>query len=184
MRWKVSLIHEFLQLPPTDRALLIRAAAALGAIRMCLWVIPYRLLRGVLGAATRRKIRSRGAQDSPERIAWAVTVASRYVPSTATCLLRALAAHLLLARSGNVARIRIGVRRDAEGSFEAHAWVESEGRILVGAQTDPSRFVPLSPMRGKASQRGRPGSLPDRCPSLVALRKLRRVATNREHGIR
>ena len=146
----MSRMRKFLQLPPTDRALLIRSAALLGAVRMGLWLLPHRLLRRVLSAMTRRKARSRGAHGLPDRIAWAVMVASRYVPSTATCLSRALAAYVLLVRSGHVARLRVGVARGADGSFEAHAWVESDGRILVDAPADPSRFVPLPPVPGGA----------------------------------
>ena len=144
MRW----MRKFLQLPATDQALLMRSTVTLGAIRMGLWLLPHRLLRCILSAMTRRKTPSRGAQALPDRIAWAVMVASRYIPSTATCLPRALAAHVLLARSGHAAQLRVGVTRGADGAFEAHAWVESGEKILVGALADPSRFVPLPPAQG------------------------------------
>jgi len=37
----------------------------------------------------------------------------------------------------------IGVARDAGGDFEAHAWLECQGRILIGSQ-DVNRYEPLA----------------------------------------
>jgi hypothetical protein len=64
-------------------------------------------------------------------VAWAVAVASRFVPK-ATCLVQALAGQALLARRGHAARLHIGVSKP-EGRFEAHAWLEDEGRPILGA---------------------------------------------------
>ena len=150
MARKISRARRFLRLPAADQALLVRSAVTLGAVRMGLWLLPHRFLRRILSAVTRREAPPRGAQAPPDRIAWAVMVASRYVPSTATCLPRALAAHVLLARSGHATQLRIGVARGADGAFEAHAWVASGEKILVGALPGPWRFVPLPPAQGGA----------------------------------
>ena len=80
-------------------------------------------------------------QSARERIAWAVAVASEYVPN-ATCLTQALAALVLLQREGYGTCLRIGVARSAEGQFEAHAWLERDGRILVGG-SGFGRYVTL-----------------------------------------
>jgi len=57
--------------------------------------------------------------------------AQRVVPG-ATCLPQALAAEALLKRGGLPADLRIGVMKGASGKLLAHAWVESDGRIVVG----------------------------------------------------
>ena len=68
----------------------------------------------------------------PDRIVWAVVVASRYVPKS-TCLTQALTAQVLLAQRGFPAQLHIGVAKQGEDKpLEAHAWVESEGRIVIG----------------------------------------------------
>ena len=57
--------------------------------------------------------------------------ARRVVPA-ATCLPQALAAEALLTRGGLPADLRIGVMKEASGKLLAHAWVESDGRVVVG----------------------------------------------------
>lgn len=57
--------------------------------------------------------------------------AARVVPR-ATCLPQALAAESLLTRGGIAADLQIGVMKTPAGKLLAHAWVESDGRIIVG----------------------------------------------------
>jgi len=64
-------------------------------------------------------------------VVWSVSVASRYVPK-ATCLVQALAMKALLDKEGHPANLQIGVMKDEGGKFQAHAWVESQDRILNG----------------------------------------------------
>ena len=62
---------------------------------------------------------------------------------------QALTAKTLLARAGQPAALRIGVAKKPDGHLEAHAWLESEGRIVVGHLRDLSRFSPLPPLPGE-----------------------------------
>jgi hypothetical protein len=73
------------------------------------------------------------------QIAWAVGAAARFVPR-ATCLVRAIAAQRLLARYGYDSQVHIGVTK-ASGDFQAHAWVERDGVVCVGASEVP--YTPL-----------------------------------------
>jgi hypothetical protein len=59
----------------------------------------------------------------------------------------AYALHLLLHRHGYASRVQVGVAHTPEGAVEAHAWVEHEGRILIGALPDLVRFVPLPALK-------------------------------------
>jgi hypothetical protein len=116
-----------------DRRLVIWAFVTVALVRLALWVVPSaRVFRGV----ERRSIESaRGPSGkgipSPERLAWALQVASRTVPG-ASCLTQALAGHLMLARAGKPGLVRIGVRRSQDGQFQAHAWLLSGTDVLVG----------------------------------------------------
>ncbi len=58
-----------------------------------------------------------------------VGIASRHGLSAATCLRQALVLWFLLRRRGVPADLRIGVRKNVD-RLEAHAWIESDGRIL------------------------------------------------------
>jgi hypothetical protein len=74
-----------------------------------------------------------GTQRRTEReVIWAVEAAARRSPVGSTCLTTALVAQALLSRHGYEARLRIGVRRDQGAPFAAHAWLEREGKIIVG----------------------------------------------------
>jgi len=87
------------------------------------------------------------------REAWecahAISRAARWVPR-ASCLTQALALQRLLARRGLESSLFLGVDRAVTPSeaprprakgFEAHAWVEWRGRVLIGG--DISRWTPL-----------------------------------------
>jgi hypothetical protein len=139
----MTRLGKFLRLSPADQRLLVTAALLLAAIRLGLILLPYRKLRGLVDRLARVSPRRHLAPPaSPERIALAVTRASRAVPG-ATCLPQALAAKVLLERRGHPARVRVGIGRAEGAPLLAHAWVESEGRIVLGGG-DLTRYTPLS----------------------------------------
>jgi len=78
-----------------------------------------------------------------ERFAWLTAVAGRYGPIQATCLKQALVLSVLLEWRDIPTRLRIGVSRQ-EGSLKAHAWLEQNGRIILGLQGCDG-FEPLFP---------------------------------------
>lgn len=125
-----------------ERRLLVRAGLALTAARLAQWLVPFGLARRVAGRPPRA-----GAPGAPsvEQIEGAVLLASACVPR-ANCLTRALAAQVLLGRAGHASRLCLGVRPTER--FEAHAWLECEGRALLGG---PGDAVELRPPGGSAS---------------------------------
>jgi len=140
-------IRKLWRLPRADRSLLLTAAVWLAATRVGLWLLPLRVVRRWLAYAVQSRHLARGSPPSPERIAWAVGVARHVVPS-ATCLPQALAAEALLVRSGHPADLRIGIVKTAVGRVTAHAWVESDGRVVVGDLHDLARYAPFPPLPG------------------------------------
>jgi len=123
--------------------LLVAAALLLPLVRLALRVLPF----GMVWRVTHRVARapSAGPVPTPERIAWAVSAAGRRVPGGRHCLAQAVTACILLGRYGHSARVRLGVSRDAAGGFEAHAWLERAGAVMLGGP-DISRFAPLPPL--------------------------------------
>jgi len=133
----------FLRLSPAERTLLLQAALLLWGVRLGLWALPFRTLQRLLA-------RLRGASSQHAalgKVVWATEVASAFVPAP-TCLTRALAAHTLAARYGHPTELRIGVATRA-GNFEAHAWLEHRGKVLLGGLRDLSRYQPLPPLGGE-----------------------------------
>lgn len=136
-------MHKFLALPTHERALLLRAVFLVAAVRIGLWLLPFGWLKKALAQVqSARGDRPRRGHISMDRIAWAVRVGSRYVPG-ATCLTQALSALILLTEHGYPARLRIGVAKKEGGDLEAHAWLESDGRAVIGDAADLYRYTPL-----------------------------------------
>jgi len=121
-------LARFLRLPAVDRSAFLRSLVTLAAARAAIWVLPFRSARRFL---TPRSGNVSTPALTPERVRWAIGVARRVVPG-ATCLPQALAAEALLARGGYPAELHIGVMKTAAGKLDAHAWVEHQGRIVVG----------------------------------------------------
>ena len=139
-----SRLRQFLQLPPGDRSLLARSFFLVGVARLALWILPFNVTRRMLA----RRPRPSTAQPTIERIGWAISVAKRFVPK-GDCLPQALAAESLLMRDGYPVELRIGVVKRDHGRLEAHAWVESGGRLVVGDLTQGlSTYAPLPPLPG------------------------------------
>jgi Transglutaminase-like superfamily len=82
----------------------------------------------------------RRAVPSFEEICRAVDIAARLVPG-ATCLVKAQVCSAMLNRFGYAAEIKIGVLKKSS-NLEAHAWVECEGRVVLGATGN--QYVELS----------------------------------------
>ncbi len=124
---------KFLSLTANERHLLVSALFRLVVVRVGMWVIPLRDLLRRLPQTPEERDDWRGSHALPaEQIAWAIRVVSRYLPGTMNCLVQALAAQAMLARRGHPSCVRIGVAKDEGGQLKAHAWVECEGKIVIG----------------------------------------------------
>lgn len=77
---------------------------------------------------------------SAEEICHAVTTAARYV-SGAACLPQSVVGCTMLQRAGYPAEIKIGVAKMPPG-FEAHAWVYSDGVVLLGGSVTQYTELP------------------------------------------
>lgn len=141
--YKMRKLVKLFSLLPEERRLLFSALALLGLVRLGLWFLPYRIQKPLFFSP---KPDSPGpplaATIFPEQIAWAVKTASHYVPK-ASCLPQALVAKMLLARAGQPADLHLGVAKGQDGKFEAHAWVESAGQVVIGGH-EPGFYAALT----------------------------------------
>lgn len=140
----MTALRRFLRFPPRERRLLIQATVLLTLVRAGLPLLPFRVLLR-LTRGMERPVRPRRGGDIPVHcITWAVRRASRLIPG-ATCLTQALTGRVLLARAGHPSELRIGVRKSPAAGFEAHAWLEHEGEVVLGELEDLSHYVPMQP---------------------------------------
>lgn len=116
----------------------------LATIRLGLWLLPFQTLLQGLEKLSRSGFLSLSVSPSLSisHIVWRVNVSSRYLPGV-KCLARALATQLLLNRCGYSSDLQIGVAKSEQGELEAHAWVEYQGKVIIGGLSTLSRFIPL-----------------------------------------
>jgi Transglutaminase-like superfamily len=136
----MNKVSKFFRLPSYEKSLLIRSWILLGIIKLGLELLPFLTLKNLLMKMGPMLAEGNG-RFSEEKLAWAVGVSSKYLPK-ATCLVQALALHLLLQQAGHQSSLHIGVDNGIGGRLEAHAWVESQDRVLIGG-SNISKYTPL-----------------------------------------
>ena len=132
--------RQFVELPVPERKLLLHSVLLVAAVRIALWTLPFRWVRLVVGG--RRGVSPELAVIRVRRLSWAVQAAARRIPG-ASCLTQALALQYLMSRAGQEAGVHIGVAKDAARGFEAHAWVEHRGAVVLGDDGDLGRYAPM-----------------------------------------
>lgn len=82
-------------------------------------------------------------------VSQAVKRASYWLPGDHNCLSQAIAGHVMLTRSGNTARIVIGMKQ-SEGSpnWETHAWLLGAKGIVLGGEI-AGQFTPTTVYDGR-----------------------------------
>ena len=133
------MLRKFIRLSSTERRLLFQAFGTVVWTRMGLWLLPVDSLRRLLRL---RAIPSVSPGYRVERLVWAVQAASRRVPY-ATCLTQSLSLQYLMDRYGHESTVQIGVSKSAAGLFEAHAWVEWNGRVLLNTPAEIAPYTRL-----------------------------------------
>lgn len=117
------------------------ALRLLWLVRVGLWTVSFRRLRGML-LRMEHKAPEQGSRATADELVWCIEAAKQYLPA-ATCLTCSMAAQVLLRRNGYTSTLRIGVARGGRGDLEAHAWVECDGRVVVGEVDNLNRYTPL-----------------------------------------
>jgi hypothetical protein len=131
----------------TDRTLLITAALLLLLTRCGLALLGYGRLRWLLSRVSRPHLITPAKRpEDLEKIIWAVTASATRVLGNRPCLAIAIGTHWLLNRRGIPTEMRIGVTRGAAGGLDAHAWIEQNGRVLIGRSPSLSHYYRLPPL--------------------------------------
>jgi hypothetical protein len=144
LSWSNSAAGKFFSLPARDRLLVAEAVLAVAAVRLALALVRFqKLLILVEKASVHLRARHLDQRPPASRIVWAIDATTRRVPQVNSCLPRALAARFLLVRWGYPAELSIGVAKNKDGKLEAHAWVETLGKVVIG-ESQQGYFSPLA----------------------------------------
>ncbi len=131
---------KFLRLSFSDQRLLMRAALAGVSAKLAIRTLRLPAARAALMRLERLGWVVRSARA--ERIVWAVETAGAAIPGMKNCLVQAVAAEAMLIRAGHPCELRIGAAKKGSRELIAHAWLESEGRVLIG-DFELDRYAPL-----------------------------------------
>ncbi len=142
---------QYLRRTHEERVLFLRAAASLAISRISLKVLSFGATRRLQRLISRpRQLLVQTDGSTLVKVQWAVRAAGRRIPWAVTCLTTAICTQTLSEHLGERASLKLGVARDDTGEFRAHAWVESQGRVVSGALSDLSEFTLLTTFEGAA----------------------------------
>lgn len=134
--------NKWKELTNEEKILFFKASVSLLLIKSGLLLLPFPTFRKGYDwlAKTDEK------KDIPERhidaAVWAVKSAADHLPVELLCLPRALATKYLLRKVPSLT-LEIGVEINAAKAFEAHAWIEKNGSIIIGNWPDTVSYQRL-----------------------------------------
>ena len=149
MNWWDERVRKLCRLPMRERWFLLEAWCMLLGLNLALRCLPFaHVMRFCQSPHTTGKEENPQSRPLVTQLTWLVTVAGRYSPTKTTCLTEALALSWLLSQQGIATSLRIGVAC-RHGDFSAHAWLEQNGRIILG-KADADAYKPLLPLSREA----------------------------------
>jgi hypothetical protein len=148
----MSKLRKALALSASDWLLIAQALMWFVAVEVGLRCLVLQKLLQIIqrpGNATTGSTEQGEPRVVPERVAYCVGLAAR-VHWSATCLKKSLVLYALLMRWGFEARLLIGAARGTRGQLDAHAWLECQGKVLLG-ETALGQYTPLYAVAGSTA---------------------------------
>ena len=141
----MGLLISWWKLSTAEKLLIVQMTILLVLIRLGLRVFNLNSLRKRLDWIASRFSGSPQQGDLYlDQVVWAATTVGRRVLDDGPCLAQALAVQFLLKRRRLPAELCIGVTKDTSGKLVAHAWVETNGQVVIGgSQEDLDQYSRL-----------------------------------------
>jgi hypothetical protein len=146
----VRRLAKFFALPLLEQRDLAEAVFCLGAARLLLF-LPFRWLvrligRPQAGANSSTPVPATHESTAATAVRRAILRVAERLPWQSSCLVRALAARLMLRRRRLPSTLQLGVRAGALTELSAHAWVKCGDVDVVGGES-AAEFTPLASFR-------------------------------------
>ena len=113
------------------KLIFLKAAVSLVLIKTGLAILPFGTFRKIFHWLCKSEYTGEISQERIDLTVWAVDTASHILPLELLCLPRALATKYLL-RKVPALTLEIGIEVNPAKQFEAHAWVEKNGSVIMG----------------------------------------------------
>lgn len=120
----------------------LQAGFTLVLIKTGLAVLPFSTFRRLFYRISKSEIQKDLTSQQISEVVWAVNTAANVIPLDLVCLPRALATKFLLRKVPSLS-LEIGIEINPDKAFEAHAWVEKEGEIIIGDWSDSVSYQRL-----------------------------------------
>ncbi|MEK0315285.1 lasso peptide biosynthesis B2 protein [Cohnella sp. 56] len=135
-KWK-----SFMRMSMEQKLLLVEAYLLLGWARL-LKLLPFSKVAPWLGAAMAETshILSTEHEQTIRRVSKAIHKMSPYTWWESQCLVKAVAAMIMLHRRGVDSTLYLGTAKDEDGRLIAHAWLRSGAYYLTGAN-EMNKFI-------------------------------------------
>ncbi|GGM80631.1 hypothetical protein GCM10010967_10580 [Dyadobacter beijingensis] len=130
-----KLIGKWRTLSGPEKWIFLRAVWSLLWIKTGLALLPFAIFRKWYHWLSRPSHLKETPPDQMTLTVWAVDTAANLLPFELLCLPRALATKYLL-RNSPALTLEIGIEINPAKQFEAHAWVEQHGNIVIGRWPD------------------------------------------------
>ncbi|MEH2349203.1 MAG: lasso peptide biosynthesis B2 protein [Nostoc sp.] len=138
-------LSKFFKLDYQIKQLLITTFIVLTLVRLSLWLLSFKTLQQLLSSISNAKPKCQEKDHiSIDKIIWAVEVSCYYMPGGAKCLARALTCQVFMSRHGYTSNLCIGVAKGEAGELKAHAWLENQGKVVIGDVANLSNFSQLA----------------------------------------
>lgn len=139
--------RRFRKLPRLERSMFFRAVFLLPVTTCALRCIGLQKTKRLMDSWQKRDA-TRARDDVAEE--WRIAHAARRMTEAASqhgvvrgsCLSKSIVLEHLLRRQGWDATVHVGGRKEGR-SFEAHAWVELDGRVVNDSEDVRGRFAPF-----------------------------------------
>jgi hypothetical protein len=132
----INLLKKLIKLPISRIILLIKVFLVLLLQKVMISILRFKSYKTLNESLLYEKKLS---DDSILRIVWGVQVIATKIPFGFSCLIQATAVKMLIGKQNNT-QICIGVRKNPEQQFMAHAWVMLNNKIIIG---EDNTFVPI-----------------------------------------
>ncbi|MCB9006957.1 MAG: lasso peptide biosynthesis B2 protein [Ardenticatenaceae bacterium] len=143
--WLTRRLSKIRQLSWTERGLLLEAAVWLALSRLALLLVPFQRIAPRLGTLHHESASTAlpTAEQTAEKVGWAVQAIARRTPWESACLAQAMSAKAMLRRRHLPSTLYLGLAKDASQSLQAHAWLRCGAMILTG-EVGHERFTVIS----------------------------------------
>jgi hypothetical protein len=146
----MNLVAKIARHSLADFALLGEALFLLALARLALRMVPVRVLDRYFSRSPDAALPASNAAVV-RRVRWAVTAAARRAPIKFVCFPQAITAQSMLRQRGIASTMYYGVARSREGELEAHVWLMTGDRYVVGGESAANFHVlktfPAAPPR-------------------------------------